>query len=112
MTMPTTRVVRLALMPGYAEALEKRAIRTRDRGWGVVAKHIKYTRNSLYVGIAVIAIAAVAATLSDNGSIMHDITVIVGSMGVAVTWSAAKKLYRITSPFVKVAIPASANKSY
>jgi len=68
MPFTVTQKVQLALLPGAAEALERSAIRNSNLAVDGVAKGVKIVRNGLYVGVAMVVIAATGAVFGDTTS--------------------------------------------
>lgn len=60
--MTTTQAAICISIPGYAELLENKANCEGNLGWHGIAKKIKYTRNSLFAGVALTAIGVVGLT--------------------------------------------------
>jgi hypothetical protein len=102
MSMSNTQAVRFALTPGAAEALESYANSASNLAWYGAAKAVKYTRNALYVGVALTTIAAMGASLTDSTATQYACTTL-ATLSVGFTTLAAKRLYDATS-FIQGAI--------
>lgn len=97
MVMSNIKAVVVALAPGAAEAVAKRAANLGNMEWNGAARTIRYTRNILYCGSALAAIAMTAANSSKESPAMQYACTAITFAGTCLATVAAKKLYDATA---------------
>src|SRR5687767_5722438 len=98
MTMSNMHALAFALIPGQVEALERHSNYAGNLAWYGMSKGVKYSRNILFVGIAVTVIAAKCAKTSHdkNKKIRKYACASVAVLGAGITLIATKRLHYFT----------------
>lgn len=96
MTISNIQAVKLALMPGTAEALERQATQAGNLAFLGMANGIKVARNVLYVAIGCTAIATRKAFTSEGSTIKRIGYTTLATLGIGTTALVAKILYKRT----------------
>lgn len=110
MRLTNLQAFELALVPGNAETLERAALNEGNLALDGIAKNIKYTRNALYISVALTAFAATGVIFSDKENLgiqkSYTILTLVGSgFSTLLSW----KLYNVTSNFQQIKNGLQAN---
>lgn len=92
MLVSNLQVALFVLAPGAAESLESRANIDGNMAWQGIAKSVKYTRNALYIGIALTALATFSMCFAESVEKKIICGSLIGLGLTLVAWS-AKKLY-------------------
>lgn len=94
--LSNTDAIRLALIPGYAEALHRSTEGLGNMAWSGFFIRIKNARNILYIGVALTAIASIGAAIATTVvAISVYAVVIIAAVGLSIF--AARRLYVVTS---------------
>ena len=102
MTMSNIDAVMFALTPGAAEQIMEEANRSGNAAWLGMATGVKYARDAVYIGVALVAIAALGAAFTAA----IGTATLVASIGASLTTFAAVKLYEMTA-FIQLAVNAN-----
>ncbi|MEM1282184.1 MAG: hypothetical protein AAGG81_01380 [Chlamydiota bacterium] len=97
MSFSNTDALKLALIPGAAESLERWALIKRNMGWLGMAKGVKYQRDALYVGIALTTIGVAGMYFCEPHTMSDVVGKSVVALGVGLSGLASKRLYDATS---------------
>lgn len=89
----TLSAVKLALLPGYAEAWKSDARSRNEHGTVDVALHVQCMRNMLYIGVAFIGLSALELSYQEADLLQHGAFALLGAAGFGVSYIAAEELH-------------------
>src|SRR4051812_46738678 len=96
MTISSTDILKIALIPGNAESLHNEV--SGNMLLSGMVNNVKRIRNAMFVGVAATTAFAVTSALTDGGYSLASATLATASAGI--TALVAKNLYKTTSMVV------------